>query len=84
MLWDYLRMHEADETKAVRYFASSVLKPERLALSMPDVRQFMAADASRRARAMTVGPQHMVNMPLGTPSCWCLECVGFRAKRRPS
>lgn len=69
----FLAETEADVGKQRKYLASILVDVGRTAAALKNLSDH------RAAAAKDTGPAHMVNMPIGTPSCLCHTCREHRA-----
>ena len=70
-LYAYIRAGEPDESLARKYMAALLLDDARLRDALDGIGMYMKAREDS-------GPAHATNMPLGTPSCRCRSCEGWR------
>lgn len=81
----YIRDGEPNEGLARRYMAAIVADPIRFRDAVEGLRAFRRAQESMRraTRPADIGPPHMANLPLGSPTCPCVECGRVREAKPP-
>lgn len=71
---------EKDEGQRCKFLAGLVVPAERMVEAVRGLREHEAAVSKRAAvTGGSDGPPHMVNMPIGSASCNCGQCVARRA-----
>lgn len=88
-LLGYIREGEPVEGTARRYMAAIVSDETKLRDAVEGLRAFRRAQAAmarvtKPQEPEDTGPAHMANLPLGSPTCPCMECAKARAKATPA